>query len=184
MIATREREDDWPKVNVVPVDLYTMFVGEGYDSVKGMTNGRNLFDGDMLFIPMKSDMDGIDMVYNIVLCVVDMKSKKITLYDARGRSSSFLQEHFHPVQIYLNQEYQRIYHEPLRDGAFTFTSAMDLPISKTNRHSRVFTCLFAEFLSRGEHPRMTEEIFFYRLKMISEIFNKKIEYPRNKSNQK
>ena len=179
LISTRKRENNWPKVDVVPVDLYTTFVGEGYDSVKGMTEGRNIFDCDLIFVPIKSNTDGIDMVYNIVLCVVDMKLEKITLYDPKGRSSKFLQEHFHPVRIYLNQEYQRIYRQPLRDDTFNFTFTMDLPISETNRHSRVFTCQYAECLSRGKRLQMTEEIFFYRLKMISEIYNKRIEIPRN-----
>ena len=157
-----------------------MFVGEGYDSVKDMTDGRNIFDCDLLFIPMKSDTNGFDLFYHIVLCVVDVKLEKMTLYDPKGRSSEYLHQHFHPVRIYLNQEYQRIYQQPLRDGAFNFTfTMMDLPISETNRHSRVFTCQYAEFLSRGKRLQMMEEIFFYRLKMISEIYNKKIEHPSN-----
>ena len=53
------------------------------------------------------------------------------------------------------------------------------PNQKKPLYSRIYTCLYAEFLSRGEHPRMTEEVFFYRLKIISEIYNKKIEHPRH-----
>ena len=179
LICTRKRKVNWPKVNVVPVELYTKFVGDGYDSVKGMTEGRNIFDCDLLFIPMKSDTNGIDLVYNIVLCVIDMKLGKIFLYDPKGRSPNFLQEQFYPVNNFLNQEHQRINQQSLREGKFTFNSVFDLPISETNRHSRVFTCQYAEFLSRGKRLQMTEEIFFYRLKMISEIYNKKIEHPRN-----
>ena len=185
LICTRsKRDDNWPKVNVVPVELYTKFVGLGYDSVKGMTEGRNIFDCDLLFIPMKSyeeDESSDQGSKSIVLCALDMRLKKMTLYDTKiqRRTPNFLQG-FHFVQKYLNQECQRIYHQPLLpDGPFNFTEAMDLPKAKKPFHSRIFTCLYAEFLSRGEHPRMTEEVFFYRLKIISEIYNKKIEHPRH-----
>ena len=181
LISTRKKDDNWPKINVVPVELYTKFVVFGYDSVKGMTEGRNIFDCDLLFIPMKSyeEDESSDQGKNIILCVLDMRLKKMTLYDTkRRRPQNFLQG-FHFVQNYLNQECQRIYHQPLLDGPFNFTEAMDLPKSKKNLYSRIYTCLYAEFLSRGEHPRMTEEIFFYRLKIISEIYNKKIEHPRH-----
>ena len=177
LICTREREANWPKVNVVPVELFTRFDAHGYNAVKDLTQGRNIFDCDLLFIPMKSFKDASDRVYNIVLCALDMKLKKITLYDAMGRSSDFLQG-FYQVHNYLNQEYQRIYQQPLLDGPFNFILPMDPPISSKNYHSRVFTCLYAEFLSRGEPLRMTEEIFFYRLKIVSEVYNRKIEHPK------
>ena len=80
-------------------------------------------------VPIKSFKGASDRVYNIVLCTLDMKLKTITLYDAMGRSSDFLQG-FHFVQKYLNQECQRLYHQPLLDGPFNFTEAMDLPKSK------------------------------------------------------
>ena len=75
LICTRKRDDNWPKVNVVPVELYTKFVRFGYDSVKGMTKGRNIFDCDLLFVPMKSyeEDESCDQGKNIILCALDMR---------------------------------------------------------------------------------------------------------------
>ena len=82
LIKRRNMDANLLSINVTPVNFYKLLVEKGYDSVKHMTEGMNIFYCHLLFIPI---YDG----YNMMLWVFDIKKRKVTLYNPRRQKIDF-----------------------------------------------------------------------------------------------
>jgi Ulp1 family protease len=125
----------------------------------------DIFSKDLIFIP-------INQSYHWVLGVIDMRNKKILVYDSLGGN------HDHTLSLlleYLEQEHMDKKKLPFDTSGWTTEAPKDIPRQGNMSDCGAFTCTFAERLSRSESFNFSQQDMVpIRRRMVLNIVNKTI----------
>ena len=149
---------------------------KGYGEVKNWLRRIDLFDYGLVFLPIpiscKDDSQMVsknkDETNHWILAVIDTQKKEIRSYDPKGydRPAAFFRPIFELVQRHhLEKRKENITQEEWRH-----IDVKEIPQQGNDGNCGVFSCLYAEHLSRGvAFDFSNENMLQYRFNMLSEI---------------
>ncbi|KAI9249635.1 hypothetical protein BY458DRAFT_525396 [Sporodiniella umbellata] len=139
---------------------------QGYAKIKRWTKRVDIFSKDLILVP-------INKAYHWVLGVIDMKKKKVSVYDSLNGPA---EETLDLLLDYVKEEHLDKKHTSYDTSDWEMAAPSDIPHQKNAYDCGVFTCAFAERLSR-EAPLdfAQEDMDLMRRKMILNILNNHIQ---------
>ncbi|CAO3647615.1 unnamed protein product [Cunninghamella echinulata] len=138
---------------------------QGYDKVRRWTKKVDIFDKELLLIP-------INYSYHWTLGVIDMAKKTVAVYDSlNGNHDSTIQLLFN----YLEMEHMDKKKRPFDKTNWVSATPSNIPQQQNMSDCGVFTCMFAERLSRN-HPFdfSQKDMTAIRRRMALDIKRKKL----------
>ena len=167
MIVARSKGD--PE-NFRPVYAFSSFFypnlrDKGYEAIKKWTKNVDIFEQALILIPVHLDMKGPD---HWCLATIDMDEKAISYYDSLGGNNTGIA--LRKISFYLQKEHFAKKGRYLDLKWWKQINAKNIPLQKNGSDCGVFTCMFAEYLSRGaeftfDHSNMP----YFRKRIIYEI---------------
>ncbi|KAJ1952991.1 hypothetical protein EC988_003250 [Linderina pennispora] len=155
-----------PKVHAFSSFFFNMLDGSGYARVRRWTRRINLFEKDMVVVPVNIDNR------HWVCMVIDFRSKYITYYD------SMLSGDYRRRDVllnYLRQESEDKLKKPFDETGWATVCATDIPTQGNGYDCGVFTSAFAEYVSRDAPLVFSQKrCGFLREKMVYEIATMKL----------
>ncbi|KAH8856501.1 Sentrin-specific protease 1 [Schistosoma japonicum] len=140
-----QRQTNLPRIAVLSTFFYaklTAATGGGYSGVRRWTRQIQLFDQDIILIPIH------DRGMHWCLSCVDLRAKSITYYDSMGSGNM---KCLKQLMDYLKNESLDKRNTELPDpDSWKFVNTEDtVPQQYNGSDCGVFLCTFSEFLSRG-----------------------------------
>ncbi|KAG0164513.1 SUMO1 sentrin specific peptidase 1 [Apophysomyces sp. BC1034] len=125
----------------------------------------DIFAKDLVFVP-------INQSYHWTLGVIDMKKKLVEIYDSMGGGHDY---NIKLLLKYLSEEHMDKKKAPLDMSEWKSNVPKDIPRQKNMSDCGVFTCTFAEHLSRQQEFDFTQEdMITIRRRMVLDIIQKKL----------
>ncbi|KAI9482911.1 MAG: hypothetical protein EXX96DRAFT_124425 [Benjaminiella poitrasii] len=129
-----------PSVHCFSTFFFSTLQDQGYAKIRRWTKRVDIFAKDLLFIP-------INQSYHWVLGVIDMKNKKVLVYDSLGGDHDRMLSVF---LDYLKQEHLDKKKTPFDSTGWVMVAPKDIPRQGNMSDCGAFTCTFAERLSRQQ----------------------------------
>lgn len=161
MLVERSNSDDsLPKVNCMKTFFYKRLCEAGYDSVKSWTKKTDIFEKDIILVPVHKGN-------HWVIVVIHKTNKTIKCYDSLGRNNDVVVD---KIKDYLQKEHLFRKGEPFDFTGWNTGDAQNIPLQENNSDCGVFVCQYAEFICR-DRPIVFSQQFtqYFRKKMIHEI---------------
>ena len=138
IVERSKKMDNWPKVYAFNTFFYPKITEKGHSAVKRWTRKVDIFSHDLLLVPVHLGM-------HWCLATVDLREKRIDYFDSmHGNNprchSALLQ--------YLQDEHLDKKKSPLDTSGFQLNMRKDIPTQENGSDCGMFTCKFAEYLSR------------------------------------
>lgn len=167
LIKCRSEEvDHLPKVHV----MNTFFIGKllqmGHSGVRRWTRKVDIFSCDIIPVPIH--------VGNVHWCmsVINMRDKTIRYYDSMGHPNMAVCD---ALEQYLKDESMDKRKIQFDTSDWTIECVRDCPQQRNGSDCGVFSCMFAEFLSRdGKVTFDQQHMQYFRRKMVFEIMAGKL----------
>ncbi|CAG0889235.1 unnamed protein product [Cyprideis torosa] len=154
-----------PSVYVTNTFFYTTLKNKGYGLVRRWTKKVDIFAKDFVLIPVHLGM-------HWTLAVLDMQKKVIRYYDSLLSDNSTC---LNLLLDYLEQELKDKKKEVLDKAQWVMESPKDIPAQQNGYDCGMFTCRFAETLSRrGKIIFNQEDMPYFRKRTVYEILKKTI----------
>ncbi|KFB50281.1 hypothetical protein ZHAS_00018361 [Anopheles sinensis] len=150
-----------PKLYTMNTFFIPRLLQVGHSGVRRWTRKVDLFAYDMIVAPVH--VNGIHWCMSIV----DLRQKTIHYYDSMGSPNNAV---LNALENYLREESLDKRKVPFDTSGFTKENIRDCPRQENGSDCGVFSCMFAEFLSR-EHPITFDQskMQYFRQKMTVEI---------------
>ncbi|XP_037958920.1 uncharacterized protein LOC119688313 [Teleopsis dalmanni] len=133
----------------------------GFNAVKRWTRKVDIFKKDIILIPVF--VNGVHWS----LAIIHLKNKSIKYYDSKGLPNSKV---LNALEEYLKEESLDKQKKKMDTSGFVIESEEDAPLQINDNDCGVFTCMFAEFITRDKAITFSQEhIEYFRHKMIVEI---------------
>ncbi|XP_019876205.1 sentrin-specific protease isoform X2 [Aethina tumida] len=150
----------WPKTYAMNTFFYTKISKDGPGSVRRWTKKVDLFSYDLMCIPIHLGM-------HWCMAAVDFRVKAIKYYDSMGSNNNRC---LNALRSYLECEHMDKKKTALDTSVYTLENVKGIPQQMNGSDCGMFSCTFAEFLSRDAKFEFTQEDMPYlRQKMIVEI---------------
>ncbi|CAB0004705.1 unnamed protein product [Nesidiocoris tenuis] len=120
--------------------LYVSLKAGGYSRVKNYTRKTDLFEKDIIFIP-------IFKAAHWRLITIYIKLQKIEYLDSLGKDGTDILE---DIKNYLTEEHNHKKGTPLDTTNWKFTQRTDIPLQQNNDDCGVFVCQYAKSLGSSE----------------------------------
>ncbi|CAA9994328.1 unnamed protein product, partial [Nesidiocoris tenuis] len=120
--------------------LYVSLKAGGYSRVKNYTRKTDLFEKDIVFIP-------IFKAAHWRLITIYIKLQKIEYLDSLGKDGTDILE---DIKNYLTEEHNHKKGTPLDTTNWKFTQRTDIPLQQNNDDCGVFVCQYAKSLGSSE----------------------------------
>jgi len=169
LLPERARQEGLPSVYVFGSYFYTTLVSQGNAGVLRYTRSDEIFSHDLVIIPNH-------LVNHWTLTVVDMRSGLISTYDSKEslRASVKCEE---TVLQYLKYEHWNKKGEPLPER-FRVDHPRDVPQQVGSNDCGIFTCRFAEAITRGAPLDFgAEDMDHFRKLAVWEVASQRILKP-------
>ncbi|KAI7903909.1 uncharacterized protein BX663DRAFT_535929 [Cokeromyces recurvatus] len=154
-----------PSIHCFSTFFFSTLQDQGYVRVKRWTKKVDIFAKDLLFIP-------INQSYHWVLGVIDMKNKKVLVYDSLGG------DHDRTLAIfleYLKQEHLDKKKIPFDTTGWTKVVPKDIPRQGNMSDCGAFTCTFAERLSKQQPFNFSQDdMTIIRRRIALNIYKKEL----------
>ncbi|CAF0716238.1 unnamed protein product [Brachionus calyciflorus] len=154
------------KVHAFTTFFYPKLIKDGYSTLRRWTRKIDIFSHDLILIP-------VHLGLHWTLSCIDFSCKEVRYYDSmNGNNNDCLKA----LKNYIKEEYS-----DKKGGQFDFTNwnffhVKDVPQQMNGSDCGMFTCKYAEFLSRGKtlFNFNQSHMPYFRKRMIWEIVNKKL----------
>lgn len=166
LLSDRASKDDTlPSIHCFNTFFCSTLREQGYAKVKRWTKRVDIFSKDLVFVP-------INKSYHWVLGVIDMKNKKISIYDSLyGKDQRTLDI----LLRYLEEEHLDKKKTEYDTSDWKTEAPNNIPKQENAYDCGVFTCIFAERLSRQAPLDFVQaDMSLLRRKMVINILNKEI----------
>ncbi|KAI7853548.1 hypothetical protein BDC45DRAFT_545535 [Circinella umbellata] len=170
LIADRSRSETAIAEKAPSVHCYSTFFcstlrENGYAKVRRWTKRVDIFSKDLLFVP-------INYSYHWTLGMIDMKKKTVTIYDSLHGGHRVV---LGILMKYLADEHLDKKKEPLDMSDWKINEPKDIPGQQNMHDCGVFTCTFAERLSRAHAFDFSQDdMDVIRKRMVLSIAKKEI----------
>lgn len=161
-MRAEKKPDKYPKVHCFNTFLYEQLQKKGYSSVRRWTKKIDIFDFNMLIIP-------IHLGNHWCLIQIKIKEKCIQYFDSMGSPNNHCLK---SMLQYLVDEYKDKKNGDLDAGEWKLINMTpsEIPQQRNMYDCGVFACTFAEHLTRQAPFNFTQDNMpYFRVKMIYEI---------------
>lgn len=152
-----------PKVYAMNTFFLQRLQQDGYISVRRWTRKVDLFSNDIVLVPVHCES------VHWCLAIIHLRDSKILYYDSMGQSN---QRVLDALENYLKCESLDKRQQPFDTDGFRIESVPPdkLPQQKNCSDCGVFSCMYAEYISRDEEITFSQEhMSFFRKKMVLDI---------------
>ena len=165
LLMEKGKEKDIQKIHAFSSFFYSKLLKEGYASVNKWTKKINIFEMDLVLVP-------VHMGNHWCLAVIDMRNNEIKYYDSLGGTNYGC---LITLAKYLADESMVKLKIPLHFMDFKLNNLDNIPQQTNNSDCGVFVCKFAEYITRGADINFTQEDMpRLRQTMTYEILQKKL----------
>lgn len=168
LIVLRGQQRNYKRVHAFNTFFYPKLRENGYSSVRRWTRKVDVFSFDFLLIP-------VHLGNHWCLGVVDFNQRTISYYDSLGGSPHGACD---TLLEYLREESMDKKKQDFDDENWKLInkfSSEGIPIQMNGSDCGVFTCQYAEYITRGAKLSFNQEhMRYFRKKMIYELLTRKI----------
>ncbi|XP_049538963.1 uncharacterized protein LOC125953420 [Anopheles darlingi] len=159
--SEQRRDQGLPKVYSKSTFFLSSLRRSGYSGVRRYTKKVDLFSFDIIVVPVH-----VNEVH-WCMAIIDLRRKAIEYYDSLGAPNNPVLE---MLENYLCQESLDKRQVPFDKTGLTKRNMSDCPKQNNGSDCGVFSCMFAEFLTR-DHPITFNQsrMQYFRRKMMLEI---------------
>ncbi|KAF7728745.1 SUMO1 sentrin specific peptidase 1 [Apophysomyces ossiformis] len=154
-----------PAIHCFSTFFFSTFKDSGYTKIRRWTKKVDIFAKDLVFVP-------INQSYHWTLGVIHMKKKLVEIYDSMGGN------HDYNVKLllkYLSEEHMDKKKEALDQSEWSSNVPKDIPRQGNMSDCGVFTCTFAERLSRQQSFDFSQQdMVLIRRRMVLDIVRKRL----------
>ncbi|MGH0117666.1 UNVERIFIED_CONTAM: hypothetical protein FKN15_041858 [Acipenser sinensis] len=166
LVARSEREGCW-RVYAFSTFFIPKLCAGGYQAVRRWTKGVDLFEKDLILVPVHQGV-------HWCLAVIDFRTKTVKYYDSMGqRNEGVCRILLH----YLKEEFKSKKSKDLEVSKWTVTSAKsnEIPQQMNGSDCGVFACKYADYIARAKPMTFTQHHMpYFRKRMIWEILSQKL----------
>jgi len=170
MIVSRSsaKVNGWPRVYATNTFFYPKLMQQGHSALKRWTRKVDIFSFDLILVPVHLGM-------HWCLATIDLKRKGVFYYDSMGGDNISCLD---ALLKYLQDEHMDKKKSPFDTSSFNSEIVKDIPQQMNGSDCGMFTCKFAEYLSRDAPISFSQEDMpYYRRRMIYEIVKNNLMYP-------
>ncbi|XP_020366377.1 sentrin-specific protease 2-like isoform X1 [Rhincodon typus] len=167
LLMERSKDTSLPKVYAFSTFFYLKLHTGGYQAVKQWTKGIDLFEKDLILVP-------VHLGVHWCLTVADLRKKTILHLDSMGQWNDDL---CWTLLRYLQEESKNKKGRRLDSSDWVLRSmrSHEVPQQMNGSDCGVFVCKYADYIARDEQITFTQhDIPYFRMKMIWEILNKRM----------
>ncbi|XP_067892298.1 sentrin-specific protease 2-like [Heterodontus francisci] len=167
LIMERSKEACFPRVYAFNTFFYLKLHTGGYRTVKQWTKGIDLFEKDLILVP-------VHLGVHWCLTVADLRKKLILHLDSMGQWNDDV---CCTLLRYLQEERKSKKGQHLDSSEWVLRSmrSHEVPQQMNGSDCGVFVCKYADYIARDEQITFTQhDIPYFRMKMVWEILHKKL----------
>ncbi|NWQ83238.1 SENP2 protease, partial [Columbina picui] len=167
LMVERSKQEGYPSVHAFSTFFYPKLASEGYGAVRRWTRGVDLFKYDIILVPIHSRV-------HWSLGVIDFRKMTIKYFDSMAQKGDKICE---VLFDYLQEESREKRNEELNVAEWTLHNMQphEIPQQTNGSDCGVFTCVFADYISRDEPLTFTQDDMpYFRKKMVWEILHQQL----------
>lgn len=160
LIMERAKLPKWPKAYAFNTFFYPKLLKDGHQSLRRWTKKVDIFEYAIICVPIHLGM-------HWCMAIIDLRAKYIRYYDSMGSSNNKCLD---ALKKYLEAEHLDKKKIPLDTSDFELENVKDIPQQMNGSDCGMFSCTFAEFITRNAKIVFSQEHMPYlRKKMVVEI---------------
>ena len=168
MIVARGETEGYAKVYAFNTFFYPKYKDKGYSLVRRWTKKVDLFSYYLILIPIHLGM-------HWCLATINIEKKLVSYYDSMGGDN---QQCVNLLLQYVQDEYKDKKKEELDTSDWRTIVVRDIPQQMNGSDCGMFTCKFAEYLSRKAKLTFSQENMpYFRRRMVYEIVKNNLMKP-------
>lgn len=155
-----------PKVYAMNTFFVPRLMQGGHSGVKRWTRKVDIFSKDIIPVPVH--VGGVHWC----MAIIHLKNSSIKYYDSMGTPNSNV---LSLLAQYLKDESMDKRKKPFDTKSFKIESVADVPRQMNGSDCGVFSCIFAEYITRNKELTFSQEnMIYFRQRMILEIVQGKL----------
>ncbi|XP_023210191.1 sentrin-specific protease 1-like [Centruroides sculpturatus] len=165
LLMERSKLDNFPTVYAFNTFFYTKLLNSGHSALKRWTRKVDIFEYDMLLIPVHMGM-------HWCLAVIDFRHKKIQYYDSMGGQND---ECLNALRTYLQDERMDKKKEEFDMSGWALETVKNIPHQMNGSDCGMFALKYAEYITRDAKINFTQgHMPYFRRRMVYEILKKQL----------
>ncbi|KAL8187615.1 UNVERIFIED_CONTAM: hypothetical protein K2H54_051933 [Gekko kuhli] len=167
LLVDRNKRPGLPVLYAFNTFFYPKLNSEGYNAVRKWTKGVDLFQHDMILVP-------IHIQIHWGLLVVDMRRKAIKYFDSMGHNGYRICKR---LLQYLQEESKAKRNLDINVSSWTLYSMKphEIPQQLNSSDCGIFACKYADFISRDKPIMFTQHHMpYFRRRMVWEILHQQL----------
>ncbi|XP_077205313.1 sentrin-specific protease 2 isoform X2 [Paroedura picta] len=167
LLVDQNKRPGLPELYAFSTFFYPKLNSEGYNAVRKWTKEVNLFQHDIILVP-------IHIRLHWGLLVVDMRRKTIKYFDSMGHNGYRICKR---LLQYLQEESKVKRNMDIKVSSWTLYSmkAHEIPQQLNSSDCGIFVCKYADFISRDKPITFTQNHMpYYRRRMVWEILHQQL----------
>ncbi|XP_035304610.1 sentrin-specific protease 2-like [Cricetulus griseus] len=164
LLVERNENQGYPALHVFSTFFYPKLKHGGYSSVKRWTRGMDLFEKEIVLVPIHRKV-------HWSLIVIDLRKQSIVYLDSMGQTGQNICE---TIFQYLQNESKTrrsIELDPLEWKQYSVTSE-EIPRQLNGSDCGMFTCKYADYISRDQPVTFSQQHMpIFRKRMVWEILH-------------
>ena len=164
LLVERNENQGYPALHVFSTFFYPKLKHSGYSSVKRWTQGINLFEKELILVPIHQRV-------HWSLVVIDLRKRSIVYLDSMGQTGKSICE---TIFQYLQNESKtrrNIELDPLEWKQYSMTSE-EIPLQLNGSDCGMFTCKYADYIARDQPVTFSQQHMpTFRKRMVWEILH-------------
>ncbi|CAN7993025.1 unnamed protein product [Ixodes hexagonus] len=164
LVERTKQNSELPKLYAFNTFFFTKMAAEGHGAVRRWTRKVDLFTYDIVLVPLHFTM-------HWCLATIDFRKKRIAYYDSMG-SSRERHNCLQKLQLYLEEESQDKRGHGLDWEPWKLQVMSDLPQQHNGSDCGMFTCQYAECVSRDAKISFGQQHMpYFRKRVVYEILH-------------
>lgn len=167
LLVERSKKQGYPALHALSTFFYPKLKSGGYQAVKRWTKGVNLFDQELVLVPIHRKV-------HWSLVVMDLRKKCLKYLDSMGQKGHRICE---ILLQYLQDESKTKRNTDLNLLEWTHYSMKphEIPQQLNGSDCGMFTCKYADYISRDKPITFTQhQMPLFRKKMVWEILHQQL----------
>ena len=164
LVVERNQRQGYPALHLFSTFFYQKLKQGGYSSVKRWTRGVNIFEKEVILLPIHQKV-------HWSLVVIDMRKQNIVYLDSMGQTGRAICD---TIFEYLKQESKsrrNIELDPLQWKRYSMTP-QEIPQQLNGSDCGVFACKYADYIARDQPVTFTQQDMpLFRKRMVWEILH-------------
>ncbi|XP_033237418.1 sentrin-specific protease 1 [Drosophila pseudoobscura] len=158
---SQQKEGILPSVYSMNTDFLKRVFEFGFDAVKRWTSKIDVFSKDIILVPVHCNLN------HWCMAIIHLKNKTIFYYDSLGDPSDIALDVLQNYIIAESLDKRKVQYDM---SGFRIENVLNGPQQTNESDCGVFSCMTAEYITRGKPLTFNQEhMSYFRKKMILEI---------------